>query len=265
VKRTIPMLFLIFALCYCGGGGGGSSSSPAPAPIVNESVSGIWNGTFYSEIGHKTYQIYGVITKNNEAFFIAVNPPDGGRYSGNVSVSGASASASLQSYAPEGFTFPNGSVVGTTNVNGTVIAKRELSGRYSGVGDTGTFILSYDSIYERQSSLSAIKGNWVSGYTEVLEIRMNVAENGIISGRTDAGCTIGGSISLIDSASNPYRVNMVLSSCGSSTTDPPHFSNYNGSYNGFLYQDNTQYIGEKFIISISNPSLAIWGFIGLSG
>ena len=260
MKRTILMLFLIFALCYCGGGGGGnSSSSPAPAPIANESVSGIWNGTFYSEVRHKPYKICGVITENSEAFFIAIDPPDGGRCSGNLSVSGASVSASLQSYAPKGFTFPDNSIVGTTNFNGRVIAKGELSGRYSGVGDTGTFILSYDSIYERQSSLSAIKGNWVSGWTDVSEIRMNVAENGIISGRTFSGCTIGGSISLIDSASNPYRVNMVLSSCD------PHWSNYNGSYTGFLYQDNIQYLGEEFIISISNPSLAIWGFIVLSG
>src|SRR2546422_500142 len=83
-------------------------------------------------------------------------PPATERGSGSASGSG-----SFTGFAPLGFVFPNGSSSATFSISGTVQSKLSLSGNYSGGGENGTFSLSYNTLYERPSSLAIISGIWL--------------------------------------------------------------------------------------------------------
>jgi len=69
--------------------------------------------------------------------------------------------------------------------------------------------LNYDSLYDRDSSLSVIAGNYNDD-----GLVLNIAANGVIFEQDPAtACIINGQVAIIDSQFNAYDVSMTFSNC----------------------------------------------------
>lgn len=248
ISLAVAIGFGITAL-GCGGGNGGGGSSSAP-PVVNESASGFWNGHFYSQITNERELVSGLITEDNELRFASTTW--GGQYAGMITSSGNSLTGNITAYAPWGYVFWDGSTVGTVRLNATVQTRVSISGTYEGVGDRGTFLLAFDSVYLRPSSLSLVQGNWRHSGINLGTINMAIDANGNINGITSGGCVYAGKISIINASYNAYRVSLNITSCGS----------LNGAYNGLASLDDTSSQNDTILMSVSNASNAFTaGFI----
>jgi hypothetical protein len=118
-----------------------------------------------------------------------------------------------------------------------------MSGTYNGVGDNGTFSLTYSSVYDRPSSLAATAGTWkgiVSGFTNTFTID----SSGSITGSSASGCSYTGAVSIIDVSYDAYMVNLDIANCGGQ----------NGSYGGLGALADTTTQNDTFIASVSNSS-----------
>jgi hypothetical protein len=245
---TVPLVVLLsFGLLSCGGGGGGSAPNTSP-PVSNASASGIWNGSFYSSVTNRTDIVSGICTENDEIRLFSA--AWGGQNAGTCNVSGSSISGTLTAYAPWGYVFVDGSKIGTVTLNGTVNTKVSISGTYSGTGDNGTFLVAYDSVYQRPSSLSLLTGNWLHSSSQLGTIYMAIDANGEITGLTSGGCFYSGTVSIINPSYNAYRISINISSCGA----------LNGNNNGLAILDDTTMQNDTLIAGVSNQSEAFTAY-----
>lgn len=211
-NRSIRIFALGAVLCAaaCGGGGGGSSGSIAPPPPPpSASAGGVWEGT-ESVTG---LEVVGLVSETGELHFIR---EDGTQYSGTAGVSGNSVNANLTGYTAPGFVFEDGSTSGTGSFSGTVQERSTLTGTTSfrtsrGTQTSGTLSLRYNSLYERDSSLATIAGN----FRELFEgFVVSVNANGTVFAQDPAsGCVVNGTVTVIDARFNVYRVQYGYSSC----------------------------------------------------
>lgn len=195
-------------LSACGGGGDGSGGATAnPAP-TNASPGGVWVRSAAPGVPGIT----GLVTETGEFHFLR---DDGVQFFGTLSTSGNSVSGSLTGVTPIGFVFPGGSTTGTGTFSGTVQARTSLTGTVnfttSGTTDVSNISYTFDPIYNRTSSLATIAGNYRDPSTNAV---VNVNSNGVIfSQDAVTGCVINGTVSIINSSYNAYRVEYTFSSC----------------------------------------------------
>jgi len=76
----------------------------------------------------------------------------------------------------------------------------------------GTFTLEYDALYDRDSSLATIAGNFKQANGTVVSID---AAGNVFSQDATSGCVVNGKVSVIDSRYNAYRFEYTVSSCSS--------------------------------------------------
>lgn len=212
IDAGFRVLFLLGAALLasaCGGGGGGSNGNGSAPPVQNASVGGIWEGTD-SVSG---LPVLGLATEGGDFHFIR---EDGVQYFGTATVSGSSVSARFDGVTSIGWVFEDGTTSGTGTFSGSVQARSTLSGSTSfrtsgGLQSSGTLSLRYDALYERDSSLQAIAGNFrepLFGYV------VNVSASGaVFSQDPDSGCVVNGTVSVVDARFNAYRVQYTYSSC----------------------------------------------------
>lgn len=218
MKNTIVRVLLAGLACFtsaCGGGGGGSGSGsaapppPPPPPPPSVSAGGIWQGTD-SVSG---LEVIGLVSETGELHFI---DDEGTQYFGTASVSGNTVSANLTGYSLIGFTFQDGSTSGTGTFSGTVQERATLTGTTSfrtsrGTQTSGTFSLRYNPLYERDSSLATIGGNFREIYEGFV---VNVSSNGVVFAQDPvSGCIVNGTVAIIDARFNAYRVQYSYSGC----------------------------------------------------
>jgi hypothetical protein len=216
---SISGISLLLLCAGCGGGGGdsdsggGSGVSNPPTPVPTN-PGGIWYGT--SSGGGTTIAIEGIITEELEGRFIDEN---GTQYvittvtgdDGNISIN-------FNAYAQFGYVFLDGSTSGTGSITGTVNERSSFSGNFSfSTGESGSVSFSYDSLYDRDSSLAKLEGQWQEDYGV-----MNVDPDGSFFEQDQFGCIYEGQASIINSSYNAYGLSMTVSNCGSS----------NGNYTG---------------------------------
>lgn len=237
VKEKVFFLVLLLTLTIisaCGGGSGGGSSSSSPEPTT-QPIAGIWIGAFTSNVSHLTFDVLGVVTESGIARFTSTS--SNSQYSAVLSVSGNNFTATATAYGS------SGSYIGMVNISGTFTPKGIMNGTYDGVGDTGTFSLAYNSLYERPSSLALIEGTWTnyaSGYYETITID----SSGNVTRPPVSGCTSSGKISIIDSLYNVYDVSLTVDNCGSQ----------NGLYSGLAVLTDTDTNNDTLFASASNGS-----------
>ena len=199
---------LLMAGCGGGGGGGGSSQAPAPPPVTNASPGGIWEGTLGSG-----QEVLGLVTETGEFHFLTDELT---QYFGTVSVNGNSVSAQFTGYAAIGFQFPDGTTRGTGSLTGTVQARSTLTANSTfqtsaGNSNTNTINLTYNALYDRDSSLTTIAGNFRDLRTGSI---VNINSSGVAFSQNPAtGCVLNGSVSIINAQFNAYRVQYSYSSC----------------------------------------------------
>lgn len=224
----------------CGGGGGDGSSNPPPPP-PDASPGGIWVGT--TSIGAT---VIGLVTETGEFHFLQ---DDGVQYFGIVDTSQNALSADFTGVTEFGTAFADGSTTGTGTLTGTVQERNNMSGDSTfatalGTDIESTLTLSYDELYERDSSLAAIAGNYRNTATNAI---VNVNGDGdLFSQDSVTGCVINGTVEVIDPSFNAYFVQYRFSSCTGE-----HASLNDTVANGLGTLDNTV-SPERAIIGVVN-------------
>jgi len=234
---------MVAFISACGGGGGGSSSSTS-TPVTNQSLAGIWTGSFHSTVLNATYNVTGLVSETNIFRFLSLST--GGQYSGIASVTGASFSSTMTGYSPTGTTFPNGTAVTSFKVSGNVSQGVALTGTYSGGGDAGTFAVNFNNAYNTPSSLTIISGNW-SGTLNGSTINVAISDSGIVTGSSTSGCTYSGNVSTIDINYNCYNITITASSCGASS----------GNYSGLATLTETAKQYDTLLVGVSNAENSV--------
>jgi len=199
--------------------------------------------------------ILGLITETGELHFIRV---DGVQYVGTAVTSQTALTADFTGVAPFGRAFGDGSTTGTGTLAGTVEERSSIFADTSfttarGSASDSTISLAYNELYERDSSLASIAGNYLVPDTNAV---LNVNGSGeVFSQDPGTDCVINGVISIIDTAFNAYRVQYEFSSCQGRSAA------LNGTVaDGLATLDDTE-SPEVLIIGVVN-SEAGYGFAG---
>ncbi len=118
-----------------------------------------------------------------------------------------------------GSTFADGATSATCSLSGTLSERQtiEIAANCSTAGVLHTDIvasLSYSDVYESDSSLAAIAGNY-----QAPKAVLNIAGDGtVFSQDPDTDCVVNGQVSIIDSAFNAYDLEFVYSNCTGADT-----------------------------------------------
>lgn len=242
--KKLFCLSVLFVLCLsvvvsCGGG-----SDSSPSPVVNENPEGIWTGTF-TESGMGTY-VVDMLVYNGE--IIGLSTDASAIFVGTYTVSGNSITADVKAYAIGGGPYATSVITGTFSEQSQFDATFSSTYISSGTTSTGSITLTYDSIYDRSSSLAMLEGTW-SETDGAYTITADVDAFGSLSGTDTAGCGYSGVISILDPNKNLYGIDIDVSTC----------SSFNGSYDGFAVLTDTTTQNDTFVYTVSNDYYVIMG------
>lgn len=207
MKQTLALLAWAMLLSGCGGGGGdgGGTTTPSPPPVATN-VGGIWEGT--ANTSGLVLNLAGVFTETGEGRF---SDDNGTQYIfSNVSGNDGNVTIDFVAVAQFGFVFLDGSTVSTGTISGTVVERVSIEGNYSvATGESGTISLTYDALYDRDSSLAKLTGSW----SETTSI-VTFDPDGTFFAQNVSGCVFDGQASIIDPTYNAYALAMTVSLCG---------------------------------------------------
>jgi hypothetical protein len=208
-RRILPLSAFFLVVAACGGGEGSLTPLPQPEPPPPEaSPGGIWQGTSSPGVG-----IVGLVSESGRFHFIQ---DDGVQFVGKLTTSQGELSANFVGYVPIGEKFSDGSTTGVGSLSGNLDERNSISAdiRFTtsrGAESNSTIALSYDSIYEKNSSLGTVAGNYLDAERNVV---INVNDEGeFFSQDPESHCITNGTVSVIDSAFNLYRVEYTFSNC----------------------------------------------------
>jgi len=221
--RSVSAVFVVLTLMAAGCGGSGlSSSSTTP---TNASAVGIWSGSDSAS----GLALQAFINSAGQADFIRA---DGVQYIGTVQVSGDTLTLSVDGYTNVGSTFSSGSsTYGIGTVNGTVTTATSISATLTftptgGSQESSTWSLTFSSLSNTASSLSAIAGTYTSGTafvggTDPLSgASVTISSAGVISGQdSTSDCVVNGTVTVGDSSYDIYEVAYALSGCTGTYVD----------------------------------------------
>lgn len=177
--------------------------------VGSYSPGGIWQGTD----SLTNLPVVGLVTEAGEFHFLR---QDGTQYFGTMAVNAYTASASLQGVTQRGTAWPDGSTTGTGTYTGTVTPRASLNGAVTfrtsaGNTSTATVNLTFNSQYNMASSLARIAGNYRDTATNAV---ITVSSSGVVfSQDAVTGCVVNGTISLINTSYNAYRVHYSFANC----------------------------------------------------
>lgn len=233
MKRLIALLPGIAVLlggCDASMSFAGDITPPPPPPptTANQDLGGAWTGT--DNNGNPLNAL-----STDDGRFNMVVLSNGEQGTGTGTATGTDLSIAYTVVAPIGSTVFDGSESATCLGTGTIAERQSLSvsadcttssgGTYSATAD-----LTYDSIYDRDSSLATIAGSYVTTAGVVYTV---AGDGGLFAQDPNSGCVINGQVSTIDLQYNLYRVNWSYANCQAP------FDDFNGSvFNGFAMLNN---------------------------
>jgi hypothetical protein len=196
------------------GCGGASDSASSTSTTTNASAAGIWSGT--DSVSGLT--LTGFINSAGLSDFIR---SDGVQYVGTVQVSGTTLAVTLDGYAQFGSQFSDGSTYGIGTLNATVSTGSSISGTLSFTTNDNTTIssnwaLTFNSLYDSASSLSAISGNYTDSSTNDPSngATVSITSGGVITAQSSSnGCVLNGQVSANNTSYDVYEVSYTLESC----------------------------------------------------
>ena len=232
MKASTRIQFILIcsaALVSCSG----SSNTPLPtlvAPVVVNAVSGgVWVGVNTINGG----QLVLTVTDNGRFRFV---DQAGNQGAGILIVNnGNDVSSDFQIVTELGITFPDGTTLADCALSGTIAERRTMDVAINCTTTSGPLNqinadLTYDTIYDRKSSLDTIAGNYDDGSGIVTSI---ASDGTIFEQDPNFGCVANGLVSIIDSDFNAYEYQFDISNCTG------QLANLNGaSFFGMATLDN---------------------------
>ena len=214
-------LLLVITLFGCGEGG-------SFAPAANQALGGIWEGT-----DSDGTEIVALSTDSGRFHWLAETGDQG---FGTGSVSGSVVTLNYTLVAPLDFTLFDGSASATCSGTGTIQERQTLAVTVDCTTSLGGTLstsasLTYNSLFDRDSALSVIAGNY-----EDEGLVFNINADGVIFEQDPIfGCVLGGKVTIIDPNFNAYDVSLSVSNCVGQA------SILNGStFTGLAILDNTE-------------------------
>jgi hypothetical protein len=228
-KRTFFFVFIFtMMLSACGGGGGGGNAAapsppPPPAPVATN-PGGLWLGSTFDNDTGLTFQAGGIVSENREGRFINEN---GVQFTlTGISGNDGAIQATIVAIAPFGSFFRDGSASTTGTLTGTVVERSSISGDWTlNTGETGTVTMSYQTLYDRGSSLADVASMW----TDPFGATWSIDGAGAMFSQDAFGCTYNGTIGIIDPMFNAYSLQVtVAGTC----------AGIEGNYSGLAFTDD---------------------------
>lgn len=242
MKKIISVFLISICLYACGGGSGGGNSNAAgnTTPSDNttppdEDANGIWEGALTVD-GGPDYELLGLLY---EGEIIALSIEANTMYKGSYTVDGDDISGNATVYEI------GATAVGTATLNGVVTGKSQISFTYNtSYGATGSVSLFYDNVYERNSTLSKIAGNYSSVVSGFNTFNISIENDGSFTGSNTDGCQYSGDFTILDSNFNLYDLITTVSSCAA--TD--------GVYEGFAVLSDFNGVDDALTVTLSNEN-----------
>lgn len=225
----------------------------APLPVVvSMSPAGVWRGTLTSDVTMSAVAVTAVITESGTARLILDN---GSQLVGSVTTDSDHLTGDLTGITELGLQWPNNTTVASFSMDGTVAERDTITGTYAGAGDMGTLTLSFDSVYDRASSLAVLAGQWarldaLQNYTATFSFD----GQGAIDGSDADGCIYSGAVTVADMSVDVYTVALTVENC------PASGVNLNGQYaGGGVLTDETPGSNQNdvFVLGVSNDQFVI--------
>ncbi len=210
---------LVAGLSACGGGGGGDTDSGPPS---------LWQGTYTPIPTEPPVRLVGVVRHDGTAFFY---DQDGILFAMPKITPAKSVTGDAIAYPPYGFIFVGGAPTIQYEVTAT-ITDTALLGRFLIQGSTGIFKLAAFQPFD--GAPSVVPGAWSGGFIGGGGIAFQVGPGGSISGFDGLGCSLTGSVDLIEPGQNLFDVSIQLS--GSSSQCDQHL-------NGLAYESSRDDLG----------------------
>jgi hypothetical protein len=215
--RILSVLSLTAFCAACGGGGYGAASPPpplpppppppSPPPATNASPGGIWVG-----IDAGGVDVIALVTETGRFQYINEFFDQG---SGTLSVSnGNDLSGNFQLVTELGSVFEDGTTLANCTLSGTVAERQTITVTVNctttaGLQSQSAITLIFNAVYERDSSLSVIAGNY-----DDVGLVINIDENGVIFEQDPtSGCVTNGQVNVINPAFNAYDFQFGYSNC----------------------------------------------------
>ena len=206
-------------------------------PLAEKSLlDGIWHGSFDIR-GRGPYDFHVIhvggrsTAVSNKAKAICI---------GDVRLDGEYYTAKYQLYSLDGAPFDQATITGVLSDGAIDSHFVTLNG-----GDTGSLKISYDEIYEQDSSLEKVAGEWSFTDRDGLIINMAIDETGAMQGTDSDDCKYAGQVKIINANYNAYEIVLAIGNCDS----------VSGDYQGLSYLDAQDV--DYFRIDVANE---LYGF-----
>ena len=149
----------------------------------------------------------------------------------------------VMAVAQFGFVFEDGSTVTTGTLNGTIVERTSFNGDWSlTTGESGSLSMTYDPLYERDSSLSKLEGMWdENGFGIAI-----FDPDGAFFEQDIFGCVFNGQTSIIDPDYNVYEMNMRISLCG---------PGFDGQYSGLSVLTDFNTTDDMLVVQMNSNNL----------
>ena len=203
--KIIAVVF-VFALAACGNGES-KLSGPLPSePPADQSVGGIWEG-----VDTDAMTIVALSTESGRIRFINDTWRQG---VGTATVDDTSVTIGYTLVPRFEAVLPDGSQSALCVATGTVHERQSLDlttdcTTESGMASSSSVTLTYNGLYDRDSSLSAIAGTY-DDFGSILTIDSNGL---LFEQNASTGCVLNGQIDLIDGEYNVYDMAIDISAC----------------------------------------------------
>jgi len=198
-KSMISGITMSVALAFlaCGGGGGGTSSGGSGTPPSTQDPAGIWIGTNSTNGVGTTTVIAACDPQGNFRYFAS----DDSVGLGSLTVSGAT-------FTGSGIVFPSpASPLALALNGGTLSAANSLTSQWSAGGTSGSLNLTFNTLYARPVTLASLAGDYQGSATSGTTPSLTILPDGTFQ-RTGSGEPFSGTITLIDTNKNLFRVTM---------------------------------------------------------
>jgi hypothetical protein len=235
----------VAALAACGGGGDGSGNN-GPQPAPNASVGGLWNANFTASNG-VSVQARFLVAEDGRFFGTSRNLSNDcvGLSYGTLTTTGTNFTGTASGTIAQFFvganfpacSYPDGTTVSSSTVTGSVVQRNSITITTTGTSSAGlalgtqTATAQFDPLYNVPGSLSSISGTWTGATGDLVTIS---ASGVVASTNTATGCTLNGTVTVINPSYNAYSATGTVTGCNSANA-----SLNNGAVKALMYLDNT--------------------------